>query len=142
MFHQNKKNTMGFNFNTFFGYEEAINGMRDQILIYGFAAIIFSIVALLILAIIFRKAGLVSVISFIINPLLLCLGLTLLIAILPTIVFYTSDSEISGVKMIYSWITIFTGMLLFVIFNLETIKYCFREFGKMSEQKEFRNRKK
>ncbi|MFD1603424.1 hypothetical protein ACFSJW_12110 [Flavobacterium artemisiae] len=133
---------MGFNFNTFFGYEEAINGMRDQILMYGFAVIIFSIVGLLILAILLRKAGLASIISFIINPLLLCLGLTLIIAILPTIVFYTSDSEISGVKMIYSWITIFTGMLLFVIFNLESIKYCFREFGKMSEKQEFRNRKK
>lgn len=133
---------MEFNFNTFFGYENIINGMRDQILIYGFAVIVFSIVALLILAILFRKAGLTSIISFIINPLLLCLGLTLIIAILPTVVFYASDSEISGVKMIYSWITIFTGMLLFVIFNLETIKYCFREFGKMSEQQEFRNRKK
>lgn len=133
---------MEFNFNTFFGYEGAINGLGDQILIYGFATIIFSMIALLILAILLRNVGLNLLISFIINPLLLALGLTLIIAILPTIVFYSSDTKISGVKMIYSWITIFTGMLLYVIFNLQSIKNFFKEFNKMSQQQEFRHRKK
>ena len=133
---------MAFSFNTFFGYEDAINKMQDQVLIYGFAVIIFGIVALLFLAIILRKTGLNIVNSFIINPLLLSLGLTLIITILPTIIFYTSDSEVSGVKLVYSWLTIFTGMLLFVIFNLESIKNCFKEFDKMSQQREFRNRNK
>ncbi|MBE8725065.1 hypothetical protein [Flavobacterium hungaricum] len=133
---------MEFNFNTFFGYEKEINTMQDQVLIYGFAIIIFSIVGLLFLAAILRKIGLTSFISFIINPLLLSLGLTLIIAILPTIVFYTSNSEVSSVKIIYSWLTIFIGMLWFVFFNLETIKGCFREFDKMSQQKAFRHRNK
>ncbi|HEY1194904.1 hypothetical protein [Flavobacterium sp.] len=131
---------MEFSFNTFFGYEHEINALSDQVLIYGFATIIFGIVGLLILAIVLRKVGLNSVNSFFINPLMLTLGLTILVAIFPTIIFYVVASEVSGVKMVYSWIAIFLGMLLFVIFNLETIKSFFREFNKMSEQQEFRNR--
>jgi hypothetical protein len=50
--------------------------------------------------------------------------------------------DISGVKIVYSWITIFLGMVLYVMFNLETIKSFFKEFGKMTEQQEFRNRKR
>ncbi|MNS46079.1 hypothetical protein D3C72_785640 [compost metagenome] len=73
---------------------------------------------------------------------MLSLGLTLLVAILPTIVFYVVASDISGVKIMYSWITIFIGMLFFVGFNLETIKKCLNEFGKVTEQEEFRNRRR
>ena len=137
-----KKNTMGFSFNTFFGYENKINGLGDQVLIYGFAGIIFSLLALVFIAVLLRKIGLNAVDRFFISPLMLSLGLTLFVAILPTIVFYIVASDISGVKIIYSWITIFFGMVLFVMFNLETIKGFFREFGKMSEQQEFRERKR
>jgi hypothetical protein len=131
---------MEFSFNTFFGYEQEINALNDQVLIYGFASIIFGIVGLLFVAMAVRKIGLNSLNSFFIHPLLLSLGLTFFVAILPTIVFYAVALDVSGVKIVYSWITIFIGMLLFVIFNLETIKSFFKEFGKMSEQQEFRNR--
>jgi hypothetical protein len=131
---------MEFSFNTFFGYEQEINALNDQVLIYGFASIIFGIVGLLFVAMAVRKIGLNSLNSFFIHPLLLSLGLTFFVAILPTIVFYVVALDVSGVKIVYSWITIFIGMLLFVIFNLETIKSFFKEFGKMSEQQEFRNR--
>ena len=133
---------MGFSFNTFFGHESQINNLGDQVLIYGFAGIIFSIVALLFISIVIRKLGLKSFNSYFINPLMLSLGLTLLVAILPTIVFYVVASDISGVKIMYSWITIFIGMLFFVGFNLETIKKCLNEFGKVTEQEEFRNRRR
>lgn len=133
---------MGFSFNTFLGYENRINNLGDQVLIYGFAFIIFGILALLFIAMIIRKLGYNSLNSFFINPLMLSLGLTLFVSILPTIVFYGVASDISGVKILYSWITIFIGMFLFVLLNLETIKSFFREFGKMSEQNEFRNRKR
>lgn len=142
MSHQKKRNTMGFSFNTFFGYENEINNLKDQVLIYGFAGIIFGILGLLFLAVLLRKIGLNSVNSFFINPLMLALGLTLLVSILPTIVLYVVALDIAGVKIVYSWITIFIGMVLYVMFNLETIKSFFKEFGKMSEQKEFRNRKR
>ncbi|MFC4475718.1 hypothetical protein [Flavobacterium chungangensis] len=137
-----KKSMMGFSFNTFFGHENQINNLGDQVLIYGFAGIIFSIVALLFVSIVIRKLGLKSFNSYFINPLMLSLGLTLLVAILPTIVFYVVASDISGVKIMYSWITIFIGMLFFVGFNLETIKKCLNEFGKVTEQEEFRNRRR
>lgn len=133
---------MGFSFNTFFGYENKINNLGDQVLIYGFAFIIFGILALLFIAMIIRKLGFNSLNSFFINPLMLSLGLTLFVSLLPTIVFYGVASDISGVKILYSWISIFIGMFLFVLLNLETIKSFFREFGKMSEQNEFRNRKR
>ncbi len=131
---------MEFNFNRFFGYETEINKATDLVLIYGFAVLIFGIVGLALIAAVFRKIGFTSIISYFISPLLLCLGLTLLIAILPTIIFCVVASDISGVQLIYSWITIFLGMLFFVMFNLNTIKKFVKEFGKMSEQQEFRNR--
>lgn len=137
-----KRSMMGFSFNTFFGHESQINNLGDQVLIYGFAGIVFSIVALLFISIVIRKLGLKSFNSYFINPLMLSLGLTLLVAILPTIVFYVVASDISGVKIMYSWITIFIGMLFFVSFNLETIKKCLNEFGKVTEQEEFRNRRR
>ncbi|MGN7808947.1 hypothetical protein [Flavobacterium sp. 22076] len=133
---------MGFSFNTFFGYENQINELKDQVLIYGFAGIIFGILGLLIIAVLLRKIGLNTINSFFINPLMLVLGLTLLVSILPTIILYVVALDISGVKIVYSWITIFLGMVLYVMFNLETIKSFFKEFGKMTEQQEFRNRKR
>jgi hypothetical protein len=131
---------MEFNFSTFFGYENDINNLKDLVLIYGFAAIIFSIVGLIFIGAIVRKLGFTAIISYFISPLMLSLGLTLVVSILPTIIFYVVASNVSGVKIIYSWITIFTGMLLFTMFNLNTIKKFVKEFGKMTEQEEFRNR--
>jgi hypothetical protein len=131
---------MEFNFSTFFGYENDINNLKDLVLIYGFATIIFSIVGLIFIGAIVRKLGFATVISYFISPLMLSLGLTLVVSILPTIIFYVVTSDVSGVKIIYSWITIFTGMLLFTMFNLNTIKKFVKEFGKMTEQEEFRNR--
>ncbi|MFD2942603.1 hypothetical protein [Flavobacterium notoginsengisoli] len=133
---------MEFSFNTFFGYETKINNLGDQVLIYGFATVIFSIVALLFIALFIRKIGLNSLNSYFINPLMLSLGLTLFVAILPTIIFYVVALDVSGVKIVYSWITIFVGMFLFVLLNLQTIKDLFNERVKMSEQEEFRNRKR
>lgn len=133
---------MGFNFNTFFGFETAINNLNNQVLIYGFATIIFTMLGLTIVAIAARKMGFIAIINHVISPLLLCLGLTLLLSILPTIVFVVVASDISAVKIVYSWIVIFLGMLFFVMFNLGTIKSFVKEFGKMTEKEEFRNRKR
>lgn len=133
---------MGFNFNVFFGYEDAINSLNDKVLIYGFASIVFGIVALLFLTFIIRKLGLDAINSYFINPLMLALGLTMFVSILPTIVFYVVASDLPAVKIVYSWIAIFMGMFLFVSINLKTIKSLFKEFNKVSQQEEFRNRKR
>lgn len=133
---------MGFNFNTFFGYENQINNQPDQVLIYGFASIVLGFVALIFMAFVIRKLGLSSINSYVINPLMLVLGLTFLLSIVPTVIFYVVTSDISFVKIMYCWIVIFIGMLFFVGFNLESIKKCFHEFGKVTEQEEFRNRRR
>lgn len=133
---------MAFSFNTFFGYENQINSNPDQVLIYSFAGLVFGVVFLLFMAILLRKLSLTIVNSYFINPLMLALGLTFLLSILPTVVFYVVTLNISFVKIIYCWITIFIGMLFFVGFNLQTIKSFFSEFGKITEQEEFRNRKR
>lgn len=140
MFHLKKKHIMGFNFRTFFGYENNINSHKDLVLIYGFATIIFGVVGLIFIGAVIRKLGFNVIISYVISPLMLCLGLTLIVAVLPTTIFYVVAYDVSGVKLVYSWITIFTGMLLFTMINLNTIKKFVKEFGKMSEQEEFRNR--
>lgn len=131
---------MGFSFNTFFGYENQINNLKDLILIYAFAIIIFGIIGLIFVSIIIRKIGLNILNSYIFYPLTLCLGVTLIVGIFPTIIFYVVASDVSGVKILYSWITIFTGMLLFIMFNLSTIKKLIKETGKTAEKQEFRNR--
>ena len=131
---------MEFSFNTFFGYENDINNLKDLVLIYGFATIIFGILGLIFVSIIVRKIGLNILNSYILYPLTLCLGVTLIVAVFPTIIFYVVASDVSGVKILYSWITIFTGMLLFIMFNLSTIKKLVKETGKIAEKQEFRNR--
>lgn len=142
MLHQKIKSMMEFNFNVFFGYEDAINKLDDKVLIYGFASIAFGMVALLFLSAIIRKLGLNIINSYFINPLMMSLGLTMFISVLPTIVFYVVASDLPAVKIVYSWITIFIGMFLFVIINLETVKSFFKEFDKVSKQEQFRNRER
>lgn len=133
---------MGFNFNVFFGYEDVINSLEDKVLIYCFASLVFGMVALLLLSFVLRKIGLNAINRYFVTPLIMSLGLTVIVAILPTIVFYVVASDLPPVKIVYSWIAIFTGMLLFVVMNLQTIKNLFREFGKVTEQEEFRNRER
>lgn len=133
---------MGFNFNVFFGYEDVINSLDDKVLIYCFASLVFGMVALLLLSFVLRKIGLNAINRYFVTPLIMSLGLTVIVAILPTIVFYVVASDLPPVKIVYSWIAIFTGMLLFVMINLQTIKNLFREFGKVTEQEEFRNRER
>lgn len=133
---------MGFNFNVFFGYEDVINSLDDKVLIYCFASLVFGMVALLLLSFVLRKIGLNAINRYFVTPLIMSLGLTVIVAILPTIVFYVVASDLPPVKIVYSWIAIFTGMLLFVVMNLQTIKNLFKEFGKVTEQEEFRNRER
>lgn len=133
---------MGFNFNVFFGYEDVINSLDDKVLIYCFASLVFGMVALLLLSFVLRKIGLNAINRYFVTPLIMSLGLTVIVAILPTIVFYVVALDLPPVKIVYSWIAIFTGMLLFVVMNLQTIKNLFREFGKVTEQEEFRNRER
>lgn len=112
---------MEFNFNHFFGYENTINKNPDLILIYGFAFIIFGIMALTFIAMIFRKIGLKIVVSQLIAPLIQSMILCLGVAILPTIILSVLANDVSGVKLIYCWITIFVGITIFCFLNYQMI---------------------
>lgn len=113
---------MAFNFNKFFGYENSINQHPEQVLIYGFGIIIFGLLGLTFLAFILRKIKLIAIIDHLIAPLIISLLLCLVVAILPTLVLYLLASDVSGVKLVYCWITIFTGMTFFCFSNYQTIR--------------------
>lgn len=121
MFYQQRKRTMGFNFNQFFGYEDLINKNPDLVLIYGFAGIVFGMTGLVLLTLIFRKLGLIVIIDHFLGPLLCALGLTLLLAIFPTILFKVLANDLTGVKLVYIWITMLLGMLVFSFLNYRMI---------------------
>jgi hypothetical protein len=112
---------MGFNFNHFFGYEDLINKNPDLVLIYGFAGIVFGMTGLVLLTLIFRKLGLIAIIDHFLGPLLCALGLTLLLAIFPTILFKVLANDLTGVKLVYIWITMLLGMLVFSFLNYRMI---------------------
>ena len=108
---------MGFNFNQFFGYESLINENPDLVLIYGFAFIFFGSMALTLVSFILNKMGLTVIVSRFIGPLILSLFVCLLVAIIPTVILKLVANDVSGVKLIYCWITIFTGVTFFCFSN-------------------------
>lgn len=113
---------MAFNFSEFFGYEQSINQHPEQVLMYGFAVIIFGVLGLTFLSFILRKIKLIAIIDHLIAPLIISLLLCLVIAILPTLILYLLASNVSGVKLVYCWITIFSGMTFFCFSNYRTIR--------------------
>lgn len=123
---------MGFNFEHFFGYENQINKNPDLVLIYGFAGIIFGIMAMVLIAIILRKIGLALLVSYFLNPLMLTLGICFLVAIPPTILFKVLANDVSGVKLIYIWIAIFAGISIFTALNYQMLKKWFYSFERRS----------
>nr|WP_199157962.1 hypothetical protein [Pedobacter sp. ASV2] len=123
---------MAFNFEQFFGYENQINKNPDLVLIYGFAGIIFGIMAMILIAIILRKIGLAILVSKFLNPIMLSLGICFLVAIVPTILFKVLANDVSGVKIIYIWITILAGISIFTTLNYQMLKKWFYSFDRKS----------
>lgn len=113
---------MGFSFKEFFGYEEQINAHRDLVLLYGFAGIIFGLIALAFIAVLLRQLSLTAVIDHLIAPLMCSLILCLAVAILPTLVLYLVANDLSGVKLLYCWISIFAGITFFSFSNYPYIR--------------------
>ncbi len=113
---------MASGFEQFFGYENIINRDPDLVLIYGYATMVFGALLIIFLSFIFRKAGLQPFVSRFLNPLLLSMGISLLIAIPPTILFKVVANNVSGVKLVYIWITIFTGISIFTFLRYQELK--------------------
>lgn len=113
---------MASNFEHFFGYENAINRNPDLVLLYGYAFIVFGGLMLIFIAFILRKISLSILVSKFINPLILSMGICLLVAIPPTVIFKIVANNLTGVKLIYIWFTIFTGITLFTFLRYQEIK--------------------
>jgi hypothetical protein len=112
---------MEFNFNHFFGYESVINKNPDLVLIYGFAFIIFGLMALTFIALIFSKIGLQIAVKHFIAPLMQSMVLCLFVAIIPTVILSVVANDVSGVKLLYCWITIFSGITIFCFLHYPMI---------------------
>ncbi|WP_316804970.1 hypothetical protein [Pedobacter nototheniae] len=123
---------MASNFEHFFGYENQINKNPDLVLIYGFAGIIFGLMAMILIAVLLRKIGLPFLISKFLNPLILSLGICFLVAIIPTILFKVLANDLSGVKLIYIWIVIFAGITMFTTINYQMLKKWLYSFDRKS----------
>ncbi|WP_442587272.1 hypothetical protein ACSBL2_14615 [Pedobacter sp. AW31-3R] len=113
---------MAFSFNDFFGYEKVINAHPDLVLIYGFTGIIFGLLALTFIAFILRKIHFHAIVEHLIAPLMWVLMLSFGIAVIPTLVLYFLANNVSGVKLIYCWMTILSGMTFFCFMNDAMIK--------------------
>lgn len=121
---------MAFNFEQFFGYESQINQNPDLVLIYGFATIVFGILGIILISFVLRKIGLTIVISNLLNPIILSLLICAAIAVPPTILFKLLANDLSGVKLIYIWISILIGIHIFTFLNYAMIKKWFYSFDK------------
>jgi len=113
---------MAFNFNHFFGYEDVINRNPDLVLIYGFGVIIFGMMLLTLLSMILVKIGITVLVDHFLAPLTLSLLLCLIVAIIPTVILKVVANDLSGVKLVYIWITIFAGTTFFSFSNYPMMK--------------------
>lgn len=130
---------MEFNY-SLLGYESHINKEPELVLIYGFAGLLAAMVLIILSSYIFRKIGLEIVVNYFFKPLLLAFGLCLFITLFPTMALYFIISNLSGVKLAYIWITIFSGITIFSFVNYTTIKKFGHDIVKNSQKKEFRSR--
>lgn len=110
-----------FNFNYLFGYEELINRNPDLVLIYGFGIIIGGMMVLTLIAMVLVKMGLTVIIDHFLAPLIVSLLLCLIVAIVPTVILKVVANDLSGVKLVYIWITIFCGITFFTFSNYPMI---------------------
>lgn len=130
---------MEFNY-SLLGYESHINKEPELVLIYGFAGLLAAMVLITLSSYIFRKIGLEIVVNYFFKPLLLAFGLCLFLTLFPTMALYFIISNLSGVKLAYIWITIFSGITIFSFVNYTTIKKFGHDIAKNSQKKEFRSR--
>jgi hypothetical protein len=116
-----------FSFNTFFGYETILNG-KPEIVLFGAMLIpIGLLIGISIIGWVFRKLKLNM---YVIHALLYTLLFTFLFgAVTMLILFFITDRN--GVKLAYSWLSIFIGMFFFSIINTNTISKMFTDWSKI-----------
>ena len=117
---------MEFNFNTFFGLEEIINNKREIIVFWSFLGVLTLTILLSFISYIFRK---LKISQFFIESLLWSLLFTFITGTI-TILLLFFISDISGVKLVYIWLSIFLGYFCFSVMHNNALKKLYIDYSK------------
>ncbi|WP_114819012.1 hypothetical protein [Chryseobacterium sp. KLBC 52] len=123
---------MEFSFNTFFGLEDKIAAYPEATIFGAMLVPILLLIPMAVIGWIFRK---LKFNMYIIHVLMYTLLFTFIVGTLTILIlFFITDKN--GVKLAYSWLTVFTGMFIFSLINANTITKMFTDWSKIIKEKE------
>lgn len=118
---------MALNFNPFFGYEELLR-TKPEIAIFGALLLPLALlIAFLPIAYIFRK---LKFNMYFIHSFLYTLLFTFFFGSFAILILFLITDK-NGLKLAYCWLSIFSGMFFFCIFNTNTINKMFMDWAKI-----------
>lgn len=115
------------NFNTFFGYENLLHEKPEIVMFGAFLVPIGLLLVISIVGFILRKIG---ANMYLIHAFLYTLLFTFFFGVF-TILILIFITDRNGVKLAYCWLSIFTGMFFFCLFNTNSISKMFMDWSKI-----------
>lgn len=115
------------NFNTFFGYENLLHEKPEIVMFGAFLVPIGLLLVISIVGFILRKIG---ANMYLIHAFLYTLLFTFFFGVF-TILILIFITDRNGVKLAYCWLSIFTGMFFFSLFNTNSISKMFMDWSKI-----------
>lgn len=115
------------NFNTFFGYENLLHEKPEIVMFGAFLVPIGLLLVISIIGFILRKIG---ANMYLIHAFLYTLLFTFFFGVF-TILILIFITDRNGVKLAYCWLSIFTGMFFFSLFNTNSISKMFMDWSKI-----------
>lgn len=115
------------NFNTFFGYENLLHEKPEIVMFGAFLVPIGLLLIISIIGFILRKIG---ANMYLIHAFLYTLLFTFFFGVF-TILILIFITDRNGVKLAYCWLSIFTGMFFFCLFNTNSISKMFMDWSKI-----------
>lgn len=115
------------NFNTFFGYENLLHEKPEIVMFGAFFVPIGLLLVISIIGFILRKIG---ANMYLIHAFLYTLLFTFFFGVF-TILILIFITDRNGVKLAYCWLSIFTGMFFFCLFNTNSISKMFMDWSKI-----------
>ncbi len=122
---------MELNFDAFFGLENTLNANREIILFWSFLGVFGCMMLLTFVFYIFKK---LNINKYVVESLMWSLIFTFLIGIIAIIILFFFK-DISGVKLAYVWLAIFTGYLFFSLIYNNALKKLFDDYSKTLTKK-------
>lgn len=115
------------NFNTFFGYENLLIEKPEIVMFGAFLVPIILLLMISIIGFVLRKIG---ANMYLIHSFLYTLLFTFFFGVF-TILILVFITDRNGVKLAYCWLSIFTGMFFFCLFNTNSISKMFMDWSKI-----------